>query len=301
MFENVFRIRSRSTGNGHSTILRRGGAQHTVPVVSPIKKSHQQQQANDLLDVMVDDRDDDDDDTVGTATAVAAVQDADKMSLYLAQVLDVAEAEPVAAGATAVAVKRPQQPDADAANAGGAVQVRNAPLRRLNYEPKPTISDVYHERKIGLGLAPSLLKLLSLDKLHLPRPAAKDCKTSGGGGWLSPSVLKRFGAESTYGELLNRRDEGDGRSVAESQSSTGSYKKRIDPGVAARGFESLAEEDQQQQQLSSGVCREPKLIRIKKKSSCAPPPPPPLTAATESSSPSPPSTAVNSSSYVVDL
>lgn len=272
-----------------------------MPVVSPIKKSHQHQQANDILDVMVDDRDDDDDDdTVETAAAVAAVQDADKMSLYLAQVLDVSETEPVA-GTTAVAVKRPQQPDADAANTGGTVQVRNAPLRRLNYEPKPTISDVYHERKIGLGLAPSLLKLLSLDKLHLPRPAPKDggnCKT---GGWLSPSVLKRFGAESAYGELLNRRDEGDGRSVAESQSSTGSYKKRIDPGVAARGFESLAEEGQQQQQLVGGVCREPKLIRIKKKSSCAPPPPPPLTAATESSSPSPPSTAVNSSPYVVDL
>jgi len=148
---------------------------------------------------------------------------------------------------------------------------------------------VYHERKIGLCLAPSLLKLLSLDKQQhhhhnhnqqQQQHASKDNRSS----WLSPSMLKRFGGgesaqETAYGEL-NKRDEGDGRSVAESQSSTGSYKKRTDyPNVTTAGvrnFESLVEEE-------NGVCREPK-IRIKKKSSYAPPPPPGTSSSSSSSS-----------------
>lgn len=175
---------------------------------------------------------------------VNQTDDADKMSLYLAQVLDISENEPA-------------QSNIDV-NSGLQDHIRTSQLRQLNYEPKPSISEVYHERKIGLGLAPSLLKLLSLDK-HL----TKDNKTS----WLSPSMLKRFGGdtlqESTYGEL-NKRDEGDGRSVAESQSSTGSYKKRTDTNIM-RNFESLIEEENN--------VKEPK-IRLKKKSSYTPLPPP---------------------------
>lgn len=177
---------------------------------------------------------------------VNQTNDADKMSLYLAQVLDISENEPTKS-----------QPNIDV-NSGLQDHIRTSQLRQLNYEPKPTISEVYHERKIGLGLAPSLLKLLSLDK-H----SAKDNKIS----WLSPSMLKRFGGDSSqepaYGEL-NKRDEGDGRSVAESQSSTGSYKKRTDLNTI-RNFESLIEEENN--------VKEPK-IRIKKKLSYAPPPPP---------------------------
>lgn len=175
------------------------------------------------------------------------------MSLYLAQVLDISENEPQPKSQSNIEV---------AVNTGLQDHIRTSQLRQLNYEPKPTISDVYHERKIGLGLAPSLLKLLSLDK-H----STKDSKTS----WLSPSMLKRFGGdaaqEPAYGEL-NRRDEGDGRSVAESQSSTGSYKKRTDPS-AIQNFESLIEEE------TNGL-KEPK-IRMKKKS-YAPPPPPGMSA-----------------------
>lgn len=177
---------------------------------------------------------------------VNQTNDTDKMSLYLAQVLDISEKEPTKS-----------QPNIDV-NSGLEDHIRTSQLRKLNYEPKPTISEVYHERKIGLGLAPSLLKLLSLDK-H----SNKDNKTS----WLSPSMLKRFvgdnSQETAYGEL-NKRDEGDGRSVAESQSSTGSYKKRTDTSTI-RNFESLIEEDNN--------VKEPK-IRMKKKSSYAPPPPP---------------------------
>lgn len=216
-------------GNGHSTILRRGT--HSLPPIPPNKKLHQ---STDILDKIVVEND------------VNQTNDADKMSLYLAQVLDISENEPTKSQPNIVV------------NSGLQDHIRTSQLRQLNYEPKPTISEVYHERKIGLGLAPSLLKLLSLDK-H----STKDNKIS----WLSPSMLKRFGGdtsqESAYGEL-NKRDEGDGRSVAESQSSTGSYKKRTDLNTI-RNFESLIEEENN--------VKEPK-IRIKKKSSYAPPPPP---------------------------
>nr|CAD7602539.1 unnamed protein product [Timema genevievae] len=70
--------------------------------------------------------------------------------------------------------------------AGNSIQdqIIATQLRRLNQELTPTISDVYHERNIGLGLAPPLSKF-----------------------------------------ELSRRDEGDGRSIADSQCSAGSYKK----------------------------------------------------------------------------
>lgn len=247
------------TGNGHSTILRRGT--HTLPPIPPIKKLHK---ANDILDKI--------------AVVETEPDDADKMSLYLAQVLDISEKESTTS-------KVP--PNVDVVNSGLQDHIRTSQLRQLNYEPKPPISDVYHERKIGLGLAPSLLKLLSLDKQqnhHQQQHAGKDSRSS----WLSPSMLKRFGSgdsaqETAYGEL-NKRDEGDGRSVAESQSSTGSYKKRADHSNATataaaagiRNFESLVEEE-------NAPCREPK-IRIKKKSSYAAPPPPPGTSSSSSSS-----------------
>ncbi|KAE9544990.1 hypothetical protein AGLY_000533 [Aphis glycines] len=255
------------TGNGHSTILRRGT--HSLPPIPPIKKLHK---ANDILDNIV----------VVDTEPNHQPDDADKMSLYLAQVLDISEKDPPPSKI---------QPNVDVVNSGLQDHIRTSQLRQLNYEPKPTISDVYHERKIGLGLAPSLLKLLSLDKQQhnhhhshhqQQQHASKDSRSS----WLSPSMLKRFGGgdsaqETTYGEL-NKRDEGDGRSVAESQSSTGSYKKRTDhPNIAAaaagmRSFESLVEED-------NSSCKEPK-IRIKKKSSYAPPPPPGTSSSSSSSS-----------------
>lgn len=252
-----------------------------MPLVPPIKTL--QHQTNDMLNEMGLAEGD-------NATQTETVVDtADKMSLYLAQVLDVSETENTSA------IKQPpqQQQQQQPSDVDGNCVIRSTQMRRLNFEPKPTISDVYHERKIGLGLAPSLLKLLSLDKMHPTHSAASGKDKTG--GWLSPSVLKRFGAESAYGEL-NRRDEGDGRSVAESQSSTSSYKKRVDP-TSMRNFESLVEEDHQQKS-SSTYNREPMKIRLKKKSSCVPPPPM-TTDAPESSSSSP--SASSSNPYIVDL
>lgn len=101
-------------------------------------------------------------------------------------------------------------------------QIRATQLRRLNREMTPTISEVYHERNIGLGLAPSLSKLL------LPVAEEKDAKSETiSKDWLSPAILQQFGHEnnSSYTDL-SRRDEGDGRSIADSQCSTGSYSKK---------------------------------------------------------------------------
>lgn len=154
-------------------------------------------------------------------------------------------------------------------------QIIATQLRRLNRELTPTISDVYHERNIGLGLAPPLSKLLlpsrvsqgnsskdnqvhenesssseallvaGLDKLGLlsddssstnkPSEASKPLTAP----WLSSSALQQFGGDLSTAELLSeskqrggspcselsRRDEGDGRSIADSQCSAGSYNK----------------------------------------------------------------------------
>lgn len=60
-------------------------------------------------------------------------------------------------------------------------------LRQLNREMTPTISDVYHERNLGLGLAPSLSKLLLSKNYH----DEMDLKgTSGGAGSSSSSSMK---------------------------------------------------------------------------------------------------------------
>lgn len=135
-------------------------------------------------------------------------------------------------------------------------QIIATQLRRLNRELTPTISDVYHERNIGLGLAPPLSKLLIpprgsqgnskdmdtsgsealLDKLGLlPDEINKSTESK---SWLSSTALQQFGADLSAGELegkqrgggspcseLSKRDEGDGRSIADSQCSAGSYNK----------------------------------------------------------------------------
>jgi len=126
-------------------------------------------------------------------------------------------------------------------------QILAAQLRLANREMTPTISDVYHERNIGLGLAPPLSKLLianqptyaklrldeddfvqSLDKVILEETKKVEDKKP----WLTKSTLnlhtgddlemKRSGSPCSE---LSRRDEGDGRSLADSQCSTSSFKK----------------------------------------------------------------------------
>lgn len=162
-------------------------------------------------------------------------------------------------------------------------------LRHINREMTPTISEVYHERNIGLGLAPPLSKLLLsqntssqptpdnsvLDKIKLgileDSEAEKDtncarcktdsctCRSKTTKPWLSESVVplqqiqssdlttadileretknKKWQTDSRNKETdcepkrlspfseMSRRDEGDGRSIADSQCSS-SYNKR---------------------------------------------------------------------------
>lgn len=163
-------------------------------------------------------------------------------------------------------------------------------LRNMTRELTPTISDVYHERNIGLGLAPPLAKLLlnqtssndlatGLDKLsnldceqpleQPPQPltappskketankpwlpgtnavapsiqnsdlstadilvreakrnelaAAAAASAAAASGGTSSEVSKQQRSVSPFSEM-SRRDEGDGRSIADSQSSS-SYK-----------------------------------------------------------------------------
>lgn len=149
-------------------------------------------------------------------------------------------------------------------------QIIATQLRRLNRELTPTISDVYHERNIGLGLAPPLSKLLisnqptnasyrpgddeeeqetdyvgNLDEIiteETKREHMEGVNGSGPGPWLSKSNLnlhanservtsalistevKRHGSPCSE---LSKRDEGDGRSVADSQCSVSSFKKSL--------------------------------------------------------------------------
>lgn len=167
-------------------------------------------------------------------------------------------------------------------------------LRHINREMTPTISEVYHERNIGLGLAPPLSKLLLnqtsnlqpttdnsvLDKIKLgiledgelekdiKRDTCQRCKSDNCTcrsktmkPWLSETVVplqqiqssdlttadilereaknkKWQSSESRSKETgdcdpkrlspfseMSRRDEGDGRSIADSQCSS-SYNKR---------------------------------------------------------------------------
>lgn len=110
----------------------------------------------------------------------------------------------------------------------------------MNREATPTISEVYHERNIGLGLAPPLSQLLlptpdNEDTLLSEVTDSKDSGRDKSKQWLSTAALQRFyndGGESDVKQRggspcseLSRRDEGDGRSIADSQCSAGSYKR----------------------------------------------------------------------------
>ena len=95
-------------------------------------------------------------------------------------------------------------------------------LTSLTRELTPTISDVYHERNLGLGLAPSLSKLLE---------EVGGCPVSGNEE-QAQIIRNNVGQSQTTNWLqseteLCRRDEADGRSIAESQcSATSSGKPR---------------------------------------------------------------------------
>jgi hypothetical protein len=87
-------------------------------------------------------------------------------------------------------------------------------LTSLTRELTPTISEVYHERNLGLGLAPSLSKLLEEvgtvpENCEQPQSA----KTGNQQSWIQNETE------------LCRRDEADGRSIAESQCSAASSNK----------------------------------------------------------------------------
>ncbi|XP_058806021.1 tetratricopeptide repeat protein 28 [Phymastichus coffea] len=92
-------------------------------------------------------------------------------------------------------------------------------MTSLTRELTPTISDVYHERNIGLGLAPSLSKLLE---------EVGGCPVSE--NEEPPEMNVIVGHSQTTNWLqsdaeLCRRDEADGRSIAESQCSATSSNK----------------------------------------------------------------------------
>lgn len=91
-------------------------------------------------------------------------------------------------------------------------------LINVTRELIPTISEVYHERNLGLGLAPSLSKLLEevssvpeSEENQLSAPT-NHCQSR---GWLQNDPE------------LCARDEADGRSIAESQCSVSSSKKLL--------------------------------------------------------------------------
>lgn len=88
-------------------------------------------------------------------------------------------------------------------------------LTSLTRELTPTISEVYHERNLGLGLAPSLSKLLEEVGTMPENEETQSTKT---------------GHNQTQNWMQNepelcRRDEADGRSIAESQCSAASSNK----------------------------------------------------------------------------
>lgn len=85
-------------------------------------------------------------------------------------------------------------------------------LTSLTCELTPTISEVYHERNLGLGLAPSLSKLLK--EVGTENEELQSTKiASHNQNWMQNEP-----------ELF-RRDEADGRSIAESQCSATSSNK----------------------------------------------------------------------------
>lgn len=89
-------------------------------------------------------------------------------------------------------------------------------LTSLTRELTPTISEVYHERNLGLGLAPSLSKLLEEVGAVSENEESQSAKTMGHNqtqNWIQNEPE------------LCRRDEADGRSIAESQCSAASSNK----------------------------------------------------------------------------
>lgn len=86
-------------------------------------------------------------------------------------------------------------------------------LTSLTRELTPIISEVYHERNLGLGLAPSLSKLLE-EVVSVPENEESQLSKAGHNqtqNWNEPELC--------------RRDEADGRSIAESQCSAASSNK----------------------------------------------------------------------------
>lgn len=129
-------------------------------------------------------------------------------------------------------------------------QIRATQLTRLNRDLTPTISEVYHERNIGLGLAPPLTKLL------LPQSEKTDiAENHKDKAWFSSAELQRFypsemaedgkGRSTSPCSELSRRDEGDGRSIADSQYSTGSYNRNPRPS-SNNDFEDNFAKDEKQ-------------------------------------------------------
>lgn len=233
----------------------------------------------------------------------------------------------------------PCVPSGDPARPGSGIQdqIMASQLRHLSRELTPTISDVYHERNLGLGLAPPLSQLLTarnlqeslreaddgLDKLGLLTTTISEensscsSKTTEGSTktkpWLSSAALQRFynteGSDLLNGDReskarssgspcseLSRRDEGDGRSIADSQCSAGSYKKPCNVGAGphrSKGgsicFYSQDKEDtkddsrpanvpvpdQGSSDLSSSIPVVP-LPRMRSSKHHPPPPPPPI-------------------------
>lgn len=231
------------TGNGHSTILRRApNLPANVPPVQMIRKPPPPP---------VQEPPDNDFETVSSALERLSVRanistarsqpESAAIGLFADAKADASRmlyfAAPEVPEPESLVDKDSLEPTSLTVGAGGSEiqdQIRATQLRRLNREMTPTISDVYHERNIGLGLAPSLSKLL------LPVSEEKDANkvaesTTLSKDWLSPAILQQFGNEGGGGGSspytdLSRRDEGDGRSIADSQCSTGSYTKK--DGVA---------------------------------------------------------------------
>lgn len=72
-------------------------------------------------------------------------------------------------------------------------------MRQLNREMTPTISDVYHERNLGLGLAPSLSKLLLSKNYHEEMDSMM--KAGGGGGSSSTNGTMSGAASSSSSSM----------------------------------------------------------------------------------------------------
>lgn len=174
-------------------------------------------------------------------------------------------------------------------------QILATQLRLLSRELTPTISDVYHERNIGLGLAPPLSKLLIANQPNYSKPCLDEndfvqCldkvildetkRIEEKKPWLTKSTLNLHASEDV-GALfpdpkrgsspcsdLSRRDEGDGRSLADSQCSASSFKKLAPLKGEAEGlyFEPVGVDDAVKELVQPPVPR----ARASK------PPPPPV-------------------------